>query len=69
MSDIVKTWEKVEFALFAAWFFCLPGGLLLALAGRPGVAGFALACFCGFVVAADRGEAARRRLKRTACTN
>lgn len=61
-SDIGRAWDRAGAALYAAWLLCLPGGLLLALAGRPGVAAFALACFGGFVAAADRGEAARQRL-------
>ena len=58
-SDIVHRWDKMGFALYAAWMLSLPGGLLLALAGMPGVAMFSLACFCGFVVATLCEESAR----------
>lgn len=62
MPDIVETWRgKLGFALFAAAFFILPGGLLLALAGRPGALAFAGVCFCGCIVAAHREEMARHR--------
>ena len=55
-SDIVRFWDRVGFALFAAWMLSLPGGLLLALAGMPGVAVFSLACCGGFVAATVRAE-------------
>lgn len=61
-SDIVRAWDRIGIALYAAWLLSLPGGLLLALAGMPGVAMFSLACFGGFVVATLREESARQRL-------